>query len=189
MFTEVVLLVGDVLVFFVELDAGVDGVLHPLVVANIEDAGVSFCFRLPGLGIVLLREAGDFGFRVVKVAKDEGVGRAVLDTGGVEADISAVATEVTLLGDFFFGVDRDGSVGAGIDAFLLEVAAAFIDVDAAIFLAADCFGWTCFEAGGVHAVHTDEGSEDDFLIFRLFEVANSHAEVAKRDFVFCLARY
>ena len=71
MFTEVVLLVGDVLVFFVELDAGVDGVLHPLVVANIEDAGVSFCFRLPGLGIVLLREAGDFGSLLTDVGNQE----------------------------------------------------------------------------------------------------------------------
>lgn len=52
-FAEVVLLVSDVFVAGIELEAGENFLLHPGLVVDVENAGVGFCLRLLGPGIAL----------------------------------------------------------------------------------------------------------------------------------------
>lgn len=102
-------------------------------------------------------------------------------------DIGTVLAEVTFFGDFFFDVDGNGAIGAGLDAFFFEVAAGFINEDSSVIALLDGLGRTGFHAGCIDAVHADEGRESNLLIIRLLEVTDPHAKVSEGNFVFGFA--
>ena len=56
LFTEVVLLIGDIFIGRIELHSGIDLLLHPLLVADIENRRIGLCLRLPRFPFALLRE-------------------------------------------------------------------------------------------------------------------------------------
>ena len=123
-----------------------------LVAVDVVQAGLRVLLDLPDRHLLLREQLGDLRRTVVHVAGDDGVFRADVHAGGLEADVHPVGAVVALGRRVGVRIDVQGVVGAGLHAALASDAAPRIEIDDAVFACVQRRHRADLHAGGVLAV-------------------------------------
>jgi hypothetical protein len=133
----------------------------------------------------------NFALRVVLVAGYDGVGRADVHTGGLQAYFHAVSTVITLGGGFVVRIDMDCIIRTGLHAGLAANAPTGIKVDDAIVTRGQGRNGTDRNARSIGAMVTPHDAEGAVRIgeVTLLDVLDPSAIDANRCVVLGLASH
>jgi hypothetical protein len=131
---------------------------------------------------------GDFLFRIVQIAKDSGSGRADLDTGGIEACMDPVMTEIAFLDDRNQRVNIPRIVRTGGQAVFATDASVLVNNNDPVFPLPSRLDRTVDDAGWMIALIAEVGKKvtSNVWIFSFFNNLYPRAIDSYWNAVFCL---